>query len=148
MKYGWRGIGLPDQRDLLFSYQQTFVCESVPRVKFLISPPVVDQGDLGSCVFFALCYAMESMQLTENKIPINPSQLFAYYRYRSSYADVNRDDGAFIRDAIKSFAQGVCLEEDWPYVLRNFAKWPGEQALGKLKPIRLNHTMLFILRRI
>lgn len=132
MNYGWKGIGLPDQRDEQFSYKGIFKSIEIPPVKYLICPPVADQGDLGACVFFALSYALEAMQLeTYEEIPINPSQLFAYYRYRELYGNIFLDDGAFIRDAIKTYATGVCLEEDWPYVLANFSDFPGKDNYVK-----------------
>ena len=124
--YGWKGVGFPDFRD--FKYRGIAPEIEVPPVKYLICPPVVDQGHLGSCVFFALSYAMEAMQISQDAVPLNPSQLFAYFRYRSIYGDVKSDDGAFIRDAIKTYALGVCLEEYWPYCLVNFSKQPSAEA--------------------
>lgn len=129
MKYGWRGIGLPDQRDAFFSYKAVMpTLPEIPKVKYLICAQVVDQGDLGACVFFALSYALEAMQVARDEVPINPSQLYAYYRYRELYGNVNSDDGAFIRDAIKTYAEGVCLEKVWPYLIANFAKQPPARA--------------------
>lgn len=142
-KNGWLGIGLPDQRDEQFSYRGISSDIEIPTVKYLICPPVANQGDLSACVFFALSYALEAMQLeTYGKIPINPSQLFAYYSYRSQYGGINEDTGAFIRDAIKSYAMGICLEEDWPYVIDNFAKQPPLVAYQKAEhQIRSYHAI-------
>jgi len=127
MRYGWRGVGLPDQRDNRFAYRNTFKSVMVPQVKYLICGPVVDQGDIGSCVFFSLVAHMVATAV-QNDIAIseipNLSQLFAYYRYRAEYGDVLWDDGAFIRDAIKIMAKGVCLEDCWPYVIKNFPNKP------------------------
>jgi C1A family cysteine protease len=124
--YGWKGIGYPDFRDRKFKTISPRV--ELPKVVSLICPPVVDQGDLGACVFFALSYAYEAMMVVDDRLPINPSQLFAYYQYRAKYGNVNQDDGAFIRDAIKTYAAGVCLEPYWPYILRNFAVKPTPSA--------------------
>jgi C1A family cysteine protease len=48
--------------------------------------------------------------------------------------DVKQDNGAMIRDGIKSLAgQGVCAESLWPYVISQFAKKPTAACYAKAK---------------
>jgi len=82
---------------------------------------VFDQGQIGSCTgngisaLLAFVYAMEKLKV------FIPSRLFIYYNEREIEHTVNSDDGAQIRDGIKSVAkQGVCDEVKWPYVENKF----------------------------
>jgi C1A family cysteine protease len=131
-KYGLKGLSLPDQRDGLFAYRAVFPAVEVPKVVSLICGPVADQADLGSCGAFAVLYNMVATAVQNDEEPLNLSQLFAYYAYREKYGSVASDDGVILRDLIKVIASvGVCLEDDWPYVLDNFADYPGKQNWQK-----------------
>jgi len=88
-------------------------------------PPVYDQLNTGSCTanaisaILAYVYAMEKLKV------FIPSRLFIYYNEREMEGTVNSDDGAQIRDGIKSVAkQGVCDEVKWPYIESKFAVKP------------------------
>jgi hypothetical protein len=51
---------------------------------------------------------------------------------------VEYDDGVFNRELIKVAAEdGVCLEEDWPYVLANWNKKPPPETYAKAKLNRI-----------
>lgn len=127
--FGWRGPGLYDQRDAKFAYKEVFPAVEVPPVKYLICGPVVNQGDLGSCGPFSAVYHIVGTAVQNDQEPLNLSQLFLYYAYRQEYADVNRDDGVWNRDLIKTLAKyGVCSEETWPYKLSQFAVAPPPHA--------------------
>ena len=89
-------------------------------------PPVVDQGNLGSCTANAIGNAHRFNQIKQSQ-PNNfmPSRLFIYYNERVIEGTVNEDAGAMIRDGIKSIAkQGVCPEKLWPYQTAKFATKP------------------------
>ena len=54
-----------------------------------------------------------------------PSRLFIYYNERVMEHTVNLDNGAEIRDGVKSVnKQGVCPEEMLPYDIKKFADKP------------------------
>jgi C1A family cysteine protease len=56
---------------------------------------------------------------------INVSRLFTYYATRKIEGTTESDDGAYIRDAIKSMAKyGMVDELSWPYVTSKFAVNP------------------------
>ena len=115
--YGWRP-DLPDFRDLIFKpLGKTLKAlpASVDLTKFC--PPVYDQGQLGSCTANAIGGAIEFGLKKENpKYDFMPSRLFIYYNERVIEGTVNIDNGAEIRNGIKSVnKQGVCPENLWKY---------------------------------
>jgi C1A family cysteine protease len=58
-----------------------------------------------------------------------PSRLFIYYNERVIEGTVASDNGAMIRDGIKSVATlGDCPETTWPYDIRRFATKPPPAA--------------------
>lgn len=113
-KFGWRPQ-LPDYRDLRFAFKPK--AAAVPNVVYNLCPPVRDQGELGSCVFCALASLMESVEAQNNHDDWwRFSPLFAYYNYRDQYGNLGEDEGAWIREAIKTIAEdGICRESLWPY---------------------------------
>ncbi len=124
--YGWVP-DLPDQRDHMFaavsSVQATLPAKVDLRPK---CPPVVDQGQLGSCTANAIGNAHRFNQMKQGAAKtFMPSRLFIYYNERVMEGTVGADSGAMIRDGIKSIAQlGVCDELDWPYDIAKFKNKP------------------------
>ena len=58
-----------------------------------------------------------------------PSRLFIYYNERMIENDVENDDGAQIRDGIKSINQcGICDEIIWKYDIQKFTEKPTEEC--------------------
>jgi C1A family cysteine protease len=109
-----------------------------PRAKDLIIGPVCDQADLGSCGAFAATGNMVATAEENTGEPKNLSQLWLYYQYRKRFGHVEYDDGAHLRDLIKVLASdGVCLEEDWPYVLANWDKPPPPETYARAIPNRI-----------
>lgn len=95
--------------------------------------PIEDQGDLGSCTANALSGALQFLEikdgLQEQTGTLNFSRLFVYYNERVIEGDVNLDDGAQLRDGIKTLAsQGACYETTWPYDTAAFAVTPPASA--------------------
>ncbi len=125
-KFGWTP-DLPDFRDHMYSAPHEIVSALPSKVDLRSQcPPVVDQGQLGSCSGQAIANAhlFEQMKQKDKKTFL-PSRLFIYYNERVMENTVKTDSGAMIRDGIKSVAQlGVCTETAWPYVISKFTRKP------------------------
>jgi len=124
--YGWVP-DLPDQRDHMFAAPTAVLAKMPAKVDLRPQcPPVVDQGQLGSCTANAIGNAHRFDQMKQAVAKsFMPSRLFIYYNERAMEGTVNSDSGAMIRDGIKSIAQlGVCDEVDWPYLITKFKTKP------------------------
>jgi C1A family cysteine protease len=122
--YGWRP-DLPDQRDYVFSLPAAI--KLPPSVDMRPQcPPVLDQGQLGSCTANAIGSAYEFDQMKQNvAAPFIPSRLFIYYNERVIEGTVSQDSGATIRDSVKAVAQyGAPPETLWPYKITKFTAKP------------------------
>lgn len=125
--YGWRP-DLPDQRDLVYAAPHAVVKKLPAKVDLRkLCPPVYDQGELGSCTANAIGAAFEFGLMKQNKASdFTPSRLFIYYNERVMEHTVKIDNGAEIRDGIKSVnKEGVCPEKMLPYDITKFAVKPG-----------------------
>ena len=125
-RYGW-APDLPDHRDHMFAAAPPVVAALPPKVDLRPQcPPVVDQGNLGSCTANAIANAHRFDQMKEGAAAsFLPSRLFIYYNERSMEGTIKSDAGAQIRDGVKSIAQlGVCPETLWPYDPAKFARKP------------------------
>jgi C1A family cysteine protease len=101
----------------------------LPRVVYNHVPPVLNQLKEGSCVFHGTVESMEAVELALGRGDTTYSRQYGYYTYREKYGNVNVDDGAIIRVAVKMLAQqGICQEKLWPYSMDNFAVKPSEAA--------------------
>ena len=124
--YGWRP-DLPDHRDLMYAAPRAIVKKLPSKVDLRkLCPPVYNQGDLGSCTANAIGAAFEFGLMKQDKASdFIPSRLFIYYNERVMEHTVNLDNGAEIRDGVKSVnKQGVCPETMLPYVITKFAEKP------------------------
>jgi len=125
-RYGWRP-DLPDQRDHLFAVPGP-LASNLPVSVDLRSkcPPVLDQGQLGSCTANALANAHLFCQLNQpGGVDALPSRLFLYYNERALRGTVKSDSGAQIRDGIKVLAKlGDAPETLWPYDIAKFTVKP------------------------
>lgn len=124
-QYGWKP-DLPDHRD--FQYiPLAATLDGLPSMIDLRAycPPVYTQGQLGSCTGNAIAGAFQFELLKQNSTDFVPSRLFIYYNERVIENTVDTDNGAQIRDGIKSIANlGVCDETMWPYIISEFTKKP------------------------
>jgi C1A family cysteine protease len=124
--YGWRP-DLPDHRDFVYAAPRA-VTRKLPKEVDLRNscPPVYDQGALGSCTANAIGAAFEFELLKQDKAgDFVPSRLFIYYNERLMEHTVAIDNGAEIRDGIKSVHnQGVCPETMLSYDIQKFADKP------------------------
>lgn len=117
----------------------------VPNSKFLYTalppsvdlrskcPPILNQGDLGSCTANAIGNAHYFEQLRQGSPSAAPvSRLFIYYNERSLEGTIDSDAGAAISDGIKSIVQvGVCPETSWKYDIGKFTVQPPQVAYSE-----------------
>lgn len=125
-KYGW-SPDLPDHRDHIYAAPSAILPVLPPKVDLRSQcPPVVDQGQLGSCTANSIGNAHRFDQMKQGVAQnFMPSRLFIYYNERAMEGTVGSDSGGQIRDGIKSIAQkGVCPEIEWPYVVSKFKSKP------------------------
>lgn len=83
-----------------------------------LCPPIVDQGDLGSCTANALAAAWGFLLMKEGADTFQPaSRLFIYFQERLAEGTVNQDAGATLYDGIRAMQRvGCCGEKFWPYI--------------------------------
>ena len=123
--YGWKP-DLPDQRDFQYAVAKPTLAKLPKKIDLTPKcPPVYDQGQLGSCTGNAIAAAFQFEMLKQHVAAFIPSRLFIYYNERSIENTINVDNGAQIRDGIKSIAKlGVCPETMWPYITSEFTHKP------------------------
>jgi len=142
-KYGWKP-DIPDVRD--FAYKLLAPKVSLPKYVDLRPqfPPVVDQGQLGSCTGNSIAGAFHYGMLKQREIAFPPSRLFIYYNERVMENTVDQDAGAMIRDGIKTLNKtGVCSEMLWPYDVSKFTLQPGKEAFAEAEKHKaLTYTRL------
>ena len=146
--YGWIKQ-LPDQRDFLFAPEPMLTLPSVVDLRPQC-PPVVDQGQLGSCTANSIANGHYFEQLKQKeKSSFMPSRLFIYYNERAMEGTIKSDAGADIRDGFKSIGnQGVCPETEWPYVISTFKTKPSAKCFKDalvheaLKYLSVNQTVV------
>ena len=139
-RFGWLP-DLPDQRDFVYAAPRPPKKKLPTRADLRkLCPPVYDQGQLGSCTANAIGAAVEFGLLKQNKTQdFMPSRLFIYYNERVIEHSINSDNGAMIRDGIKTVnKQGVCPEKHWPYDINRFAEKPSPSCYIEA----LNHQVL------
>jgi C1A family cysteine protease len=127
--YGWVP-DFPDHRDEFFTATQSQI-QAVPpkwdlRKDGNFDFDIYDQGQLGSCTGNGIAAAIEYAQ-RQSKMsnPFIPSRLFIYYNERVIEGTVNSDNGAQIRDGLKTVSSdGVPPETSWPYDVNRFTVKP------------------------
>jgi C1A family cysteine protease len=96
------------------------------RSKF---PVAYDQGKIGSCSAFALCSIFDY----DNK-NFKGSRLFLYYNERDLINEVDKDNGAYLSDGIKSLKiNGICEDKYWEYKIENIYIKPPDEAYENAK---------------
>jgi len=117
----------PDARDKL--HTPLAKLNNVPATVDLrhVMPPVLDQGQIGSCTAnaasTALCYLLKK----ERRIVFFPSRLYIYWNTRVNIEGVagSEDSGCCIRNVCKAVQKyHACQEGLWPYVVSRFAVAP------------------------
>ena len=124
--YGWQP-DLPDNRDFIYKATASVIKKLPEKINLQEHcPPIYYQGQLGSCTANAISAAFQfESKKQHNADSFMPSRLFIYYNERVIEHTVSSDNGAQIRDGIKSVhKQGVCPESIWPYLPDKFAIKP------------------------
>lgn len=124
--YGWQP-DLPDFRDFSYAAPRAVIKGLPSKVDLRKQcPDVYDQEQLGSCTANAIGAAFEFELIKQNAENVFiPSRLFIYYNERVIEHTVKTDNGAQIRDGIKTVnKQGVCPESLWAYDTNKFAQKP------------------------
>jgi C1A family cysteine protease len=139
LRYGWQP-DLPDQRDFSYAAPRAMLRKLPVKVDLRPKcPPVYDQGELGSCTANAIGAAFHFGQMKQGAKPFMPSRLFIYYNERVIEHSIDSDNGAQIRDGIKTVnKQGVCPEDIWKYNIGQFTKKPP----AKCYKVALSHQVL------
>jgi len=93
-------------------------------------PPVLDQGNIGSCTAnctsSALRYSLRLNKLWE----FQPSRLFIYYFTREIEGTTGEDAGATLRNTMKSVnRKGACTEGTWGYDSSKLTTRPSSLAI-------------------
>ncbi len=92
--------------------------------------PIFNQGNLGSCT---ACATTAMVRFVRKKqfaakagfLDWKPSVLFTYYNTRLLEGTVNRDNGAQLRNSLKSVNKyGAVNETKWPYIVSKFKTKP------------------------
>jgi C1A family cysteine protease len=134
-KYGWIPQ-LPDFRDWQFTVSNPQAIKSVSLFDHYNTPPIYNQGNLGSCTANGLAGLIEFWEMNKGDKPdptaelFMPSRLFIYYYERLAEGTIMVDSGASIRDGIKVLAsRGVPSETLWPYDITKFTQAPPAAAI-------------------
>lgn len=137
IKFGWKP-DVPDLRDIKYvPAQSTKLKKGGPsgvdlRDRFF---QCWDQGSLGSCTAQAVAAACQFLDIYDDDMDIvTPSRLFLYYNTRLIEKTTASDEGAQIRNAIKSAAlYGYPAESQCKYLVSDFAKKPTPLAYRSAK---------------
>ena len=147
IKYGWLR-DLPDQRDISYMLPKIGVLPSKTDLR-LLCPPVVHQGNLGSCTANAIASCFWFNQNKQKIETFYPSRLFIYYNERKRESSIPYDGGAMLRTGMKSIAkEGTCPEVDWPYIESKFADKPTKSCYKHakkhqvIKYMRMNQNII------
>jgi C1A family cysteine protease len=122
--FGWKKQK-PDPRDYSINHPQVrkffLKLKEVPKsVSWRNSPnmpPIVDQGQLGSCTANAAACLIDYCEHKTNGQFLTPSRLFEYWNTEiEDGADPTQDNGATIRSALKAIGDYGAIPESWmPY---------------------------------
>lgn len=122
----------PDRRDFFYMAPRKTLRALPVRVDLRRRcPPIYTaQRPLQSCTGNAIAAAIQFIQIKNKQREIfAPSRLFIYYNARAMEHAIRSDNGAQIRDGLKSITRhGVCAEKLWPYHVKKFAKRPPQKC--------------------
>lgn len=128
---GWYGCrrDTRDARDIVFRPRAIRLPDRVDLRPNM--PPVMDQGNIGSCTAHGITAALRYLRLSAGKPDVPFSRLQLYYDERVIEGTVGEDAGAEIRDGIKCAAKiGVARETMWSYDPSRFRDKPTPPVYG------------------
>jgi C1A family cysteine protease len=127
----WYGCkpDLGDHRDRIMSFAPHVALPSQVDLRQWC-PPVMNQGELGSCTAHGVTGCARWHIIKRNTTyDFEMSRLQLYYDTRYLEGTADSDSGAEIRDAVKTMAtKGVGHEEDWPYDIDKFTDTPPQSV--------------------
>jgi C1A family cysteine protease len=124
-KNAWYGFrrDQKDARDHMFKPKATKLPSKVDLRAHC--PPVMDQGELGSCTAHGITGALRYELMRRGQTDVPMARLQLYYDERAIEGTIKSDAGAEIRDGIKCAGKlGVAHEALWPYAIKKFAQKP------------------------
>lgn len=91
--------------------------------------PIRNQLSLGCCTAFGVTELFDFIRRKHNLVNWLPSPLFTYYATRKYVNQQTVDEGASVRDALKStIRDGVTREVVWPYIIDKFTEEPPQNV--------------------
>ena len=100
-------------------------------------PEVTDQGETSSCTLHASVMAMRYERIIHKLKDERLSRMFGYYMVRLLENDVDKDDGAEIRDVFKVLnTYGLPPESEWAFEMDNLYKQPPQNVMTDAKNIK------------
>ncbi|HEY2088518.1 MAG TPA: C1 family peptidase [Mycobacterium sp.] len=129
--YGW----IPDEhdpRDRQYSAPAPLLAHLPAAVDLEpdpATPPIWDQGQLGSCTAHGTlaCFLFAAAKANTGDPMLSRLQL--YYNTRAIEGTVGQDAGGQIRDAIKATTLGIAPESMWPYDIERFTVQPPAEVV-------------------
>lgn len=112
-----------DASDITFKPKAVRLSSKIDLRKW--APPVMNQGELGSCTGHGVTTAFRFLMKRDGLPDIPLSRLQNYYDAREREGFPNEDTGAEIRDnIIAACEKGICREALWDYDIAKFAERP------------------------
>lgn len=133
--FGWRR-DKPDPRDIIYAPRKKrgVSASSIDLRKSGFFPPIFNQGRSQSCTGVAVADVLEYGRRKQNLTSIDPSKLFIYYNSRIIENDVDKDEGAELRNVMKSLVDyGAAPELLWPFNENKVKEKPPEPAYVEAK---------------
>jgi len=111
-------------------------------------PPILDQGELGSCVDNEMSNACRFCIGKELDVGLEyqPSRLFLYWNARKEdNLPYNEDTGSSLLGCLKGITtKGVCPETSWPYIISKYNVCPPTSAFSIAETHAKNFSYLQI----
>jgi len=139
----------PDARDFKFETFHVATTSAPPQILDLrntnFCPPVLDQGQLGSCTANASSNALRFLLKKEKLKEWQPSRLYIYWFSRFLEGTTGEDSGCYIRDVMSSIhTYGACDEKLLPYNINIFRNRPSNTCVRNATPHIKNFKYLSV----
>lgn len=121
-----------DPRDRQVSFYIPPVAPTVTQASLMeFESKIENQGKLGSCFAQAGVGALELMEVKERRQFVDLSRMFNFWTTHKIEDSLGEDDGATLRNAVKSLAKyGTCIESLCPYDIADAWNQPSKQAFS------------------